>query len=76
MTPFVVAGVFVLLAAAALLAWRWWLADRTAQRAHELELHTRHVTVEQAALDEDRAKVRNLEKRVKDLEYRLPNPKA
>ncbi len=61
---------------AGLLAWRWFLdakaieADKS--RAHELALRVEVVKVDQAALDEDRAKVKRLEERVKTLEYRTP----
>ena len=70
MTALVVAAVFALLAAAGLVAWRWWLSDRAATRAHGLELHARQVVVDQAAIDGAVAKVRALEERVKSLEYK------
>ena len=70
MTPFVVAGVFVALATSALVGWRWWLIDRAAGRAHELEVTTRRVVIDQARLDAALAKVGQLEERVKTLEYR------
>ena len=59
---------------AGLLAWRWWLDaradDRKAQRAHELDLHTKRVQVDQEQLDKSLALVKQLEARVKTLEYR------
>lgn len=67
-------GIVALVAASGLVGWRWFLAahvaDKAHQRAHELELHSRRVTVDQAALDKALGKVLGLEERVKTLEYR------
>ena len=55
---------------AALVAWRWWLADRTAERAHVAALHGRSVDTSQRALDALPGKMQALEERVRALEYR------
>ena len=60
----VVLGVF------ALVAWRWWLADRTAARTHEAALHGKAVDAATAAQLAVQGKLAALEDRVRALEYR------
>ena len=74
MTAALVSGCVAALAVAGLFAWRWWLdsraADRTAERTHVEALHAKRVEVDQAAIDGLQGKVRQLEDRLKTLEYR------
>lgn len=79
MTEWAILAILVLCVsgfATALLGFRWQLracaveADKA--RLHELALRVETVKVDQAALDEDRAKVKRLEERVKTLEFRTP----
>lgn len=63
-------AVVLLLAVAGLVAWRWQLSDRAAQRRHELALRVEVVKVEQAAIDKALGEVATLRERVKTLEYR------
>ena len=67
-------AIFAIVAASALVAWRWFLAahvaDKAQQRQHELALKAIVVQVDQHALEAAIGKVRQLEDRVKTLEYR------
>lgn len=63
-------AVVLLLAMAGLVAWRWQLADRAAQRGHELAVHATRVQVDQVAIDKALGEVATLRERVKVLEYR------
>lgn len=79
MTEWAILAILVLCVsgfATALLGFRWQLrafaAEADKARLHELALRVETVKVDQAALDEDRAKVKRLEERVKTLEFRTP----
>ncbi len=60
------AGVIV---AGALVAWRWWLSDKTAGRAHELEIRKQVVAVDQKALDAIPGRLSALESDLKELRW-------
>lgn len=60
----------VVLGLLGLVAWRWWLADRTAARAHEAALHGKTVDAATAAQLALPGKLAALEDRVRALEYR------
>jgi len=53
-----------------LVAWRWWLADKTAGRAHELEMRKQVVAVEQKTLDGLAGRMATLEDRVTQLGWK------
>ena len=58
--------------AGALVAWRWWLADKSATRAHELEVRKQVVAVEQKALDAIPGRLSALEADVQALRWKKP----
>ena len=53
-----------------LVAWRWWLSDRAAARAHELALRQQVVQVEESTLRGLPSRVQALEMAVKEAAWR------
>lgn len=53
-----------------LVAWRWWLSDRAAMRAHELALRQQVVQTEEATLRGLPLRVQALEVAMKDAAWR------
>jgi hypothetical protein len=56
--------------AVALVAWRWWLNDRTAARAHEAAMRAEVVKAEEATLRGLPSRVSALEMAMKDAAWR------
>ena len=54
----------------ALVAWRWWLNDRAASRAHEMSLRQQVVQVEETTLRGLPSRVQALEMAIKDAGWR------
>ena len=60
----------VTLPTAGLVAWRWWLVDRAAARAHEVTLRQQVVQAEESVLRGLPLRVQALEVAVKDAAWR------
>ncbi len=60
----------VVVVAGALVAWRWWLTDKTASRMHELELRKQAVAVEQKTLDAMPGRLSAIESDIKELRWK------
>lgn len=58
------------IAPSALLAWRWWLADKAETRKHELVMRQQVVQVEQKTLDGLAGRLSALESELKDLRWK------
>lgn len=58
------------LSAAALVAWRWWLGDKSAARAHEAAMRSLVVKADAAELLQLPERVAIVERRLKELEWR------
>ena len=62
--------VLVALGLLGLVAWRWKLSDKAAQRAHEFALHSKRVEWDEAEIASQKMMLKRIDERVRRPELR------